>query len=371
MNKKLFFLVFTFRVLAESRLSVAAAGDLMCHDSQLKHAYQQNTKEYSFSHFFVFAKEWISKADLAIANLETTLPGKDYAGYPLFGSPDSFAQAIKDAGFDVLVTANNHSLDRGSEGLKRTLFVLKELGFYFTGTYQSWQERKENPFLFLTANNLSLAILNYTFSTNGIAVPSEIKINYPLSEKIIEEDIKEAKKKNPDFIIVYYHFGNEYERYPNAEQKKWAKFAIEAGAHIVLGSHPHVIQPVEIFFAEDRYGEYRQRLVAYSLGNFISGQTKPHTEIGVLLYFSLIKNQSDFLIREIYPKFFYTYKINGAFRLEPLPELFEKLEFKKISLKKQQEIKSYYEQNLAHIFSFTEKHAPNEVRKYPKAKKKQ
>ncbi len=330
------------------RLTVSAVGDIMCHDSQLAAALNRKTKQYDFKPMFHSIMPLLQQADLNIGNLETTLPGKEYKGYPQFGSPDSLAQAIKDAGFHILTTANNHSMDRGTAGLQRTLDILDKNKILYTGTYRSPAERMQRPFLTIEKNGIQLVLLNYTYGTNGIAVPRDVVVNL-MQEELIRDDIAQARATNPDFTIVSYHFGNEYERLPSEEQKKFVNLAFAEGADVVIGSHPHVVQPYEIKRITDRYGVERDRLVMYSLGNFISGQTKPYTMGGLLLYFTLEKDKTGHRIKDVRHQQVFTVRPPGSFSLQPMPQLFDTALFKKLPAAKQTEIKDYYQDVEKHL----------------------
>lgn len=271
-------------------IKIGAVGDLMVHKWQLNRAYDQETQKFDFSNSFQYVKPYLEEADLLIGNLETTLAGKDqgryvqdsyvrgYQGYPYFNSPDSFAQELKNVGFDVLCTANNHCLDSGKEGLFRTIDVLDGLGIQHLGTYQS-KEKKEAVF-FTEANGFTIAMANYTYGTNGLNSPEgeEYIVNsldvYD-EQKITEmlAQIKKAEEKSPDLVIVMIHFGNEYHYNPNEYQKRIVDQLFQAGADIVLGSHPHVLEPILI-----RKKQGNVKIAIFSMGNFISSQRYTNAE---------------------------------------------------------------------------------------------
>ncbi len=277
---------------SEDPLTFSVVGDVMCHDPQLAAAWNPTTGRYSFAGVFDPVAARLSRADLTIANLETTLPGdrRRFAGYPEFGSPDELAEALKTAGVDVLTLSNNHSLDKGKSGLIRTIEVVQKLGFAHLGTYRTVNEWAANRVLMLERKGLKLALLNYTYGTNGIAVPRGVVVNQIEDGRKIAEDLALARTLRPDAIIVLYHYGAEYIRQPDAYQRKWTDFAFEHGADIVLGGHPHVVQPFEVKTVTDRHGETKERLVIYSLGNFVSNQQRRYTDGGVIFNFSLLKN---------------------------------------------------------------------------------
>ncbi len=277
------------------RVSMAVVGDVMCHAPQLSAAWNAQTKRYEFAHTFEPVAPYLSRADLAIANLETTLPGdrKKYSGYPTFGAPDSLAVALKDAGIDVLTLANNHTLDKGKSGMLRTIEVVERLGFAHLGSYRSVQDKEDRRVLVVEKNGLRLAFLNFTYGTNGIKVPRGTVVNL-IDEQRIVYDLAAARRTNADAIIVIYHYGGEYLRQPDAYQKKWTDFAIEHGADIVIGGHPHVLQPFGVRTnVTDKFGRTADRLIAFSLGNFVSNQQRRYTDGGKIFQFTIERNPDE------------------------------------------------------------------------------
>lgn len=265
---------------------LAFTGDLMCHSPQFE--YAKTDSGYNFTPYYEYIRSELSYADLTIGNLETVLGGREmkFSGYPDFNSPDEYALALKLAGFDFLVTANNHSLDRGEKGLLRTLDVLKGQGIGSTGTYSSQADR--DSLRILKINGISFALLNYTYGTNGKPVPKgkDYLINL-IDKKLIQQDILKAKELKADIIIVLYHYGQEYKREPDNYQKQVNDWAWEAGADVIIGSHPHVLQPA--VFLADSSGLTR-KFTAYSLGNFFSNQQWRYSDAGAVLYLSFEKN---------------------------------------------------------------------------------
>ena len=272
------------------RVTIAAVGDVMCHQDQLQAAYDADCKCYSFASVFRPVRKYLYNAHLSIANLETTLPGKPalYRGYPYFGSPDALTRDLRHAGINVLSLANNHSLDNGRLGLERTIRVLKRYRFYHTGSYISQQDWQRRRVLIIKKNGLRIAFLNYTYSVNGLRAPRGAKINL-LRKRLIIQDLKYTRDFRPDAIIVLYHFGKEYARFPNQEQKDYTRFAFRHGANVVIGTHPHVLQSYQVQRITDIYGNSRQRLAAYSLGNFVSGQKWRFANGGIIFYFDIVK----------------------------------------------------------------------------------
>jgi hypothetical protein len=264
-----------------TRVSLLFAGDIMGHDSQIASAFLEKEQRYDYTACFERVKPYIEGADLAIGNLEVTLAGAPYKGYPQFSSPDALAVALKDMGFDALVTANNHSVDRGKKGIERTIRVLDSLDIPHTGNFIYSKARTKQTPLLLEKNGFTIAVLNYTYGTNGIKVPHPTIVNH-LDTLQMKTDLWVTRAKKPDAIIVFTHWGEEYESLPRKEAKRLAEFCFKHGAKLVIGSHPHVIQPME-------WRKEKDQFVAYSLGNFVSGQRKRYTDGGALAYVELMK----------------------------------------------------------------------------------
>lgn len=268
-----------------TRISLLFLGDVMQHDSQIKSAYDLSTLQYDYTSCFQFVKPYLASADLAIGNLEVTLAGPPYKGYPQFSAPDQLALTLKDAGVDVLVTANNHCLDRGRKGLDRTIMMLDSLGFNHTGTFRDTVERMNDYPMLFEKNGFTLALLNYTYGTNGIPVTKPNVVNM-IDTAVIRTDIIKAKEMLPDAIIVFMHWGHEYQSLPSKWQKDVTEFCFRQGVKLVIGAHPHVLQPME-------WRKEKDQLIAYSLGNFVSGQRDRYKNGGAMLQVSLMKTTKD------------------------------------------------------------------------------
>ncbi len=269
-----------------TRLSIIFVGDIMQHDSQIAAAYDTLTKGYDYASCFQYVKPYLDSADVAIGNLEVTLAGLPYKGYPQFSAPDELVKTLRDVGFDVLVTANNHCVDRGRNGLERTIMMLDSVGISHTGTFVDTVNRLNDYPLIIQKNNFILSILNYTYGTNGMPVVKPNMVNL-IDTAAIRMDLLKANESDPDAIIVFMHWGAEYQSLPSKFQKEITDFCFLHGAKLVIGSHPHVLQPMEWRKETDQF-------VAYSLGNFVSGQRKRYTDGGVMLNIDLEKiTQSD------------------------------------------------------------------------------
>ena len=269
-------------------LRFAVAGDIMAHESQLESAYDETCGCYNFQPVFADVMPLFKEVDVAIANLETTLPGKNYSGYPAFGAPDTLVDAIQSSGINLLTTANNHCMDKGKDALIRTLRVLDEKKIPHLGTYASPADYNQHHVFLLKKNDMTVALLDYTYGTNDIPIPEEVVVSLIDKEKI-SQDIASARKQKVDAVIVLFHFGREYLNSPDAFQREMVEFALEKGADVVLGGHPHHVQPYQKRTVKDQEGRETQRLVAYSVGNFVSAQRKPYTDGGMVLYFTLVK----------------------------------------------------------------------------------
>lgn len=269
-----------------TQITLLFVGDVMQHKPQLNAA--KTSLGYDYSLCFQHIQKEVRQADLAIANLETTLGGKPYSGYPMFSSPNELLLELINTGFNVIQIANNHILDRGAKGLKRTLFLLDSLNVYHTGAYTSNNDREEKTPLLIEKKGFKIAFLNYTYGTNGLTVDSPYIVNY-IDTVIIKKDLQTAKLKKPDAIITLLHWGEEYQKNPNKEQKKLAHWLINNGVDYIIGSHPHVIQPIHV--VTDSLIK-QKKVIAYSLGNFISNMNKEGTDGGIMLKLILEKDSS-------------------------------------------------------------------------------
>lgn len=268
---------------AQERITLLFVGDLMQHGEQIKAA--RTADGYDYSDCFKHVKEEISKADIAIGNLEVTLGGKPYTGYPAFSAPDEYLYAIKEAGFDVLLTANNHCLDRRKKGLERTIHLLDSLHIPYLGTYTDNLQRKERYPLLMEKNGFRIALLNYTYDTNGLRPTEPNIVNY-IDKEQMKADILAARRMKPDAIIACMHWGVEYRSLPERTEKELADWLIAQGVSHVIGSHPHVLQPMEI--KRDTHTP-ANHVVVYSLGNFISNMSKEKTDGGAMVRLELKK----------------------------------------------------------------------------------
>lgn len=279
----------TFFLHSQEKITLLFAGDLMQHQGQIDAA--KSSGGYDYEDCFRYVKEEIDRADIAIGNLEVTMGGKPYRGYPAFSAPDEYLYAIKDAGFDVLLTANNHCLDTGKKGLERTISLLDSLGLPHAGTYRNEEERRRTYPLRLEKNGFVIALLNYTYGTNGIEAKSPDIVNY-IDKDIIREDVRCAKEMRPDAIIACIHWGIEYQSLPDKGQKELADWLLRQGVTHVIGGHPHVLQPMELRKSPHSLDK---NAVVYSLGNYISNMSAPNTDGGAM--FKLVLTKRNRIVR--------------------------------------------------------------------------
>ena len=302
-------------------VTISFVGDLMCHSPQFQFA-QISKDSFDFKPVFREVKKYLTKANLTIGNLETTISGKEsrYSGYPLFNTPEEYLEALKDAGFDILLTANNHSLDRGKKGLLRTVELIKKNGLESVGSYNSQQDR--DSIRIYEINGIKIAILAYTYGLNGnyIAKNEKYLVNV-IDTTLLKKDILDSRNKYADIILVYFHFGNEYQRNPSSFQKEIVKRAIDYGADLIIGSHPHVIQPIEYFSSNKN--KIGKGLIAYSLGNFISNQRWRYSDAGIILNLTITKNiltqEVRFSNTDIIPTWVYKGKLENKDQFVILP----------------------------------------------------
>ena len=275
----------------DTTFSLCAIGDIICHNTQYQDAYSSDSDSYDFSYVFDDISLYTKTADLCIGNLETTFAGKDrgYSSYPTFNTPDELASNLKKLGLDVLTTANNHCLDKGIDGLNRTIDILNDADISHLGTYKSQEER--DTVLIKYVKGLKIAFINYTYGTNGITVPSDKTYCVNLIDNdLILKDINSAKEQNADIIVACMHWGTEYNTSPSSSQKETADFLFKNGVDIVLGGHPHVLQPMEKRTVTLDDGTTKDGFIIYSLGNFMADQNAKNTKDSIILDLTITKH---------------------------------------------------------------------------------
>lgn len=331
----------------KTSLKIVSVGDIMFHGPQIKAAYSGGI--YDFKPSFKYVKPYIEEADIAIGNFETVVGGKEkgYRGYPSFNSPDETLDGLKDTGFDILSSVNNHSLDGGKSGLIRTIDLMKEKGIVQLGTFKE----KTSRVYIREVNDIKTGYLAYSYGFNGNeAGLSEDDMSYMVNKidrEKISQDITELKDKQVDFIIAIVHWGNEYARESSEDQRDLAKFMGGLGVDMILGSHPHVIQESEILKFDGR-----ETTVIYSMGNFISNQRKDtmgnsYSEDGVIVDFVLEKdhanNKTQVKTLEFIPTWVYKYWAGDKnhYKILPVRDALEG----KLAIELKGEIKSRLEES--------------------------
>lgn len=262
-------------------------GDAMQHQAQLDRAKELGNGDFDYSDCFTLIAPEIQKADYAICNLEVPLGGPpDYSGYPCFSAPDAFAESLQNAGFDLFLTANNHCLDRRDKAARRTLDTLDSLKIDHIGTYKNVLERDSLIPYIKDINGFKIGLLNYTYGTNGIVPVDGVEVALIDLNKI-KKEIALSRTAGAEFIIVNMHWGIEYVLIENNIQRALTDSLINYGADMIIGSHPHVVQPFKLI---KKKNENKEILVAYSLGNFISNMKTADTRGGAILWATLTRD---------------------------------------------------------------------------------
>ncbi|MFR2570405.1 MAG: CapA family protein [Clostridia bacterium] len=272
--------------------TMTALGDSLCHNTQYWDAYNSKNDEYDFSYVYEDIKGYTTSADITVGSLETTFAGKErgYSNYPTFNTPDSLAKALKDIGLDVVSLAGNHALDYGYTGLCRTIDVFDNVGISHLGTYKTEEEQKQ--VLVKDVKGVKIAFINYTYGTNGIALPSgkEYCVNI-IDKDAIKKQILEAKNQNVDMIVACMHWGTEYKTSSNDEQEELAEFLFKNGVDVILGNHPHVLENMEKKTITLDDGTQKDVFVVYALGNFTADQRDEITRDSAILNLTITRNE--------------------------------------------------------------------------------
>ena len=273
--------------------TLTSLGDTLCHNTQYWDAYNSKTDEYDFSYVYEDIKNYTLSSDITIGSLETTFAGKEkgYSNYPTFNTPDSLATALKDIGVDVVSLAGNHALDYGYSGLCRTIDVFDNIGLSHLGTYKTAEDQEK--ILMKDVKGVKIAFINYTYGTNGIPLPSGKDFCVNLIDKdFIKKQINQAKEQNVDMIVACMHWGTEYRTTANSEQKDLANFLFENGVDVILGNHPHVLEPMEKKTITLQDGTTKDVFVVYALGNFTADQRDEITRDSAILNLTITKNSN-------------------------------------------------------------------------------
>lgn len=274
-------------VPVERRISAVFGGDVMQHMQQIGAARRDSTFDYS--ECFQYLKPIFDTTDIVVLNLETTVSADGrYAGYPRFASPPQIVDALKDCGADVLLLANNHICDWGRKGIEATIARIKEAGMEYTGAFADSAEYSARNPLYIERNGIKLALLNYSYGTNGMPIPRGCVVNL-IDTAAIGADLAKIDRSSTDHIIVCLHWGIEYARTPGNKQRELAAWLHSRGVEVIAGGHPHVIQPLEVILDSL---SMQKNITAYSLGNVVSNQRNRYTDGGMLLNISFVHNDT-------------------------------------------------------------------------------
>lgn len=267
----------TLAMMADGEATLVFAGDAMMHQAQID-AARRSDGSYDYSGCFTEIAPLVKGADYAVVNLETPLGYSGYSGYPCFNAPVSYATGLRDAGFDLFLTANNHTLDRRDRGLRHTVQILDSLGIPHLGTYPDAASRAGALPLIKEVKGFRIGFLNYTYGTNGITVQGDVVVDY-IDRNLIAADVEAARKGGAEIIVAAMHWGEEYTLLPVKSQKQLADYLLSLGVDMIIGGHPHVVQPFEM-----RRNPHtgRNALLVYSLGNFISNMKTRDTRGGAI-----------------------------------------------------------------------------------------
>lgn len=274
-------LIYVRPIYNQDTLTIRILGDVMMHTAQIKSAVREGS-EYDFSSYFSLIEDQIKEADIAIANMEFTLAGDPYSGYPCFSAPDTLADYLADCGFDIFLAANNHIFDKGAKGAARTLETYRRLeedrGIRFTGLAGNEEELNRNTPLTIRAKGIKLAMVNATYGTNLGLGSGWPKTNYLSSRAQLASALSRAKEADADITMVFPHWGTEYVLRHSSGQEETAVWLAENGADMIIGAHPHVIQDFQMLETKGT----RKIPVAYSLGNAVSNMSAKNTQLELM-----------------------------------------------------------------------------------------
>lgn len=283
---------------SDSIITIVFAGDMMGHSGQYKAAYIDSIDYYNYDDCFIFVKDYVSSADIACVNLEVPIAGKPYSTYPRFNSPDELLDGLKDAGFDVIFTANNHVVDKGKKGLERTIQQIQHRGLRFAGSYCDSAQRSTSYPLIIDCKGLRIALLNYTYGVNGLPISDPNIVNM-IDSNLILNDIQRANELHADLKIMTIHWGNEYQLHSDHIQQGLARFFVDNGIDLIIGGHPHVVQEADTLFTATK----KPVVTYYSIGNYISNQRDPHTNGGIMVKVEINKYTGKIIRTSYLPSF--------------------------------------------------------------------
>ena len=303
-------------LMADSLVTLLFAGDVMGHAPQWRAAYDPSIDAYDYHDCFRYVEPYLEEVDLACANLEVTLAGPPYTSYPCFSSPDELLFALKNAGFNVLFTANNHVLDHGKMGLERTIQMLDSVELFHAGSYVDSISRDTTYPLVVDVKGLKVGFLNMTYGTNGLKVREPNVVNSMDTTEVIR-DFERLEELDVDLKIVFIHWGNEYQLRADHYQRHYAQFLVRQGADLIIGSHPHVAQDADTLCASDG----KPTVVYYSMGNFVSNQRQPNTNGGIMIKVTVNRFTGRVVATNYIPYYVHRGYIHGKYQYYVVPTI--------------------------------------------------
>ena len=300
----------------DSLVTLLFAGDVMGHKPQVDAAYDRATGQYSYSDCFRYVKPYIEDVDFACANLEVTLGGAPYTGYPCFSSPDALLFEVQNIGFDLLFTANNHVLDRGKMGVERTIMMLDSMGMPHAGSYVDTLSRDTSYPLIMDVKGLKVGFINATYGTNGLKEKAPNVVNR-LDTVQMARDLERLAEMGADLKVAVLHWGNEYELKGNKRQWQYAQSLANHGADLIIGGHPHVVQNADTVFAASG----KPVVLYYSMGNFISNQQRLETKGGIMVRVTVNRFTGRVEATEYIPYYVFIGSIHGKHQYYVIPSV--------------------------------------------------
>lgn len=272
----------------QDTVTLAFIGDVMQHKRQLQSARVQGadtllSESYDYSSYYKYTGKILSRADFAVANMEFVCGLPPYTGYPSFSAPASLAQETLEGGIDLFLCANNHIFDKGQKGYQKTIETYKTLGAEYTGVYSDPDEMERTSPYIAEIKGVKVAFINFTYGTNLAAGKAIVQRMDTLS---VSRSIERARADGAQFIIALPHWGVEYSILPSPQQKHWEEYLYSRGVNAIIGTHPHVVQPINVIRSAE--GEI-EHVTAYSLGNYISNMSAKNTQIGFIFVLKLVK----------------------------------------------------------------------------------
>ena len=264
----------------------------------------------------LYVEPYVQEADFACGNLEVTLGGPPYAGYPCFSSPDALLFEVQNIGFDLLFTANNHVLDRGKPGVERTIMMLDSVGMPHAGSYVDSLSRDTSYPIIMDVKGLKVGFINATYGTNGIREKAPNVVNR-LDTVQMAHDLERLAEMGADLKIAVLHWGNEYELWGNKRQRQYAQSLVNHGADLIIGGHPHVVQNADTLFTSAG----KPVVLYYSMGNFISNQQRLETKGGIMVKATVSRFTGRVVATEYIPYFVFIGTIHGKYQYYVIPSV--------------------------------------------------